>query len=65
MNYFSDEEEYEKCNHEYTIRSKGHKTCLSCGLEEKYLRQVPEEGYESGIYIKDAGPDHVVEIREK
>ena len=36
IEYFSDdsssEEEYdEKCDHEYTLRSKGYKTCLSCG----------------------------------
>ncbi len=69
IEYFSDdsssEEEYEKCDHEYTLRSTGYKTCLSCGLEEKYLRQVPEEGYESRIFIKNTGPDHVVEIRGK
>ena len=69
IEYFSDdsssEEEYEKCNHEYTLRSKGYKTCLSCGLEKKYISQIPEEGHESRIFIKNTGPDHVVEIMEK
>ena len=69
LDYFSDdsssEEEHEKCDHEYTIRSEGYKTCLSCGLEEKYLSQVPEEGYEDRFFIKNTGPDHVVEIRKK
>ena len=69
IEYFSDdsssEEEYEKCDHKYKMRTKGHKTCLSCGLEEKYLTKVSEEGYESRMYLKDAGIDHIAEIREK
>ncbi len=59
------EEEYEKCDHEYTMRTKGHNTCLSCGLEEKYLTKVSEEGYESRMYLRDTGPDHIVEIRRE
>ncbi len=55
----------EICDHKCTIRSKGHKTCLSCGLEERYLSQVPDEGYKSRIYVKNTGPDHVSEIRKK
>ncbi len=27
------EDDYEKCDHEYTIFSKGFKTCLTCGLQ--------------------------------
>ena len=60
-----EKEPYELCDHEYTVRSKGYKTCLSCGLEEKYISQIPEEGYEDRIFIKNTGPDHIVEIREK
>ena len=42
------EEEYEFCDHEYTIKSKGHVTCLSCGLSERKASLfVPEEGHEN------------------
>jgi hypothetical protein len=27
----SEEEEYEKCNHEYTVKLYGFMTCLTCG----------------------------------
>ncbi len=29
------------------------------------IRHVPEEGYENRVFVKNTGPDHVVEIREK
>ncbi len=68
LDYFSDSERkepYELCDHEYTIRRCGSKICLSCGLEERYISHVPEEGYENMVFVKNTGPDHVVEIRKK
>ena len=47
INYYdsdSEEEEYEKCDHEYTVRSKGYKTCLTCGLQMEDLAQFVPEG---------------------
>ena len=61
----SEEEPYKLCDHEYTIKSKGYITCLSCGLEDKYLSQIPEEGHESRVYFKNTGSDHIAEIKEK
>ena len=51
INYYDSdsesEEEYEKCDHEYTIRSKGYITCLSCGVQTLDVTQfVPEGGFE-------------------
>ncbi len=51
INYYSSdsesEEEYEKCDHEYTAKLYGDITCLSCGLQMEDLKQfVPEEGFE-------------------
>ncbi len=68
LDYFSDsecKEPYELCDHEYTTKLLGWKTCLSCGLEERYLSHTPEVGYEDRVFIKNTGPDHVVEIRKK
>ncbi len=41
------EEEYEKCDHEYTIRSKGHITCLSCGVQTIDATQFVREEYQN------------------
>ncbi len=48
----SEEEEYELCDHEYKIRSKGHVTCLSCGLQVMDATLLlPEEGYEDRVTV--------------
>ncbi len=60
-----EKEPYELCDHEYAIRRHGSKICLSCGLEERYLSHTPEEGYENRVFVKNTGPDHVVEIRKE
>ncbi len=72
LDYFSDsdsdserKEPYELCDHEYTIRKHGSRICLTCGLETREIRHVPEEGYEDRVFIKNTGPDHVVEMRER
>ena len=68
LDYFSDSERkepYELCDHEYTIKKHGSRICLTCGLETREIRHVPEEGYENRVFVKNTGPDHVVEIREK
>ena len=52
INYYdsdseSEEGEYEKCDHEYTVRLYGVMTCLTCGLQMEDLAQfVPEGGFE-------------------
>ena len=61
----SDEEEYNKCDHECSVKKHGTITCLSCGLETRYLSHTPEKGYDSRTIAKSAGPDNFVEIREK
>ncbi len=54
------EEEYELCDHEYTIKSKGHVTCLSCGLSERKASLfVPEEGNESRTIMRGPPPDEL------
>ncbi len=54
------EEEYELCDHEYTIKSKGHVTCLSCGLQVRdEALFVPEEGNESRRIMRDKLPDEL------
>ncbi len=68
LDYFSDSERkepYELCDHEYTIRKHKSRICLTCGLETREIRHVPEVGYEDRVFIKNTGPDHVVEIRKK
>ncbi len=68
LDYFSDSERkeaYELCDHEYTIKKHGSRICLTCGLETREIRHVPEEGYENRVLVKNTGPDHVVEIRKK
>ena len=49
INYYdseSEEEEYEKCDHEYTVRLYGVMTCLTCGFQMEDLAQfVPEGGF--------------------
>ena len=49
----SEEEEYELYDHEYSVRSKGHVTCLSCGLQvvDMALFVSEEEGFESRVFI--------------
>ncbi len=54
------EEEYELCDHEYTIKSKGEVICLSCGLSERKMSLfVPEEGYESRMFLRNPPPDEL------
>ncbi len=68
LDYFSDselKEPYELCDHEYTIKKHGSRICLTCGLETREIRHVSEESYEYRVFVKNTGPDHVVEIREK
>ena len=35
--YEKAKEEYELCDHEYSVRSKGEFMCLSCGFSERRL----------------------------
>ncbi len=66
LDYFSDSDsDSELCDHDYTITKHGSRICLTCGLKTGEIRHVPEEGYEDRVFIKNTGPDHVVEIREK
>ena len=68
LDYFSDskrKEPYELCDHEYTIKKHGSRICLTCRLEMREIRHVPEEGYENRVFVKNTDPDHIVEIREK
>ena len=59
------EDDYKTCDHEYTVRSDGAITCLTCGLEKRYTSQIPEKGYKYRTFAKNTVPDHFVEIREK
>ena len=44
--------EYE-CDHEYTIRSKGSRVCVSCGMGTREITMfVPEEGYEDRVIVQ-------------
>ena len=61
----STKEYYKTCDHKHTVKSDGAITCLTCGLEKKYISQIPEKGYKYRIFVKNTGPDHFVEIREK
>ena len=47
------EDDYEKCDHEYTIKSLGFRTCLTCGEEvgERTV-YVPDEGYENRTIVQ-------------
>ncbi len=57
------EEEYELCDHECTIKSKGEVICLSCGLSERKVSSfVPEEGYESRMFLRNPPPDELYGI---
>ncbi len=56
----SEEEEYELCDHEYSVRSKGDVTCLSCRLQVRdEALFVPEEGYESSTITHRPSPDEL------
>ena len=49
----SEEEEYELCDHKYSVRSKGHVTCLSCGLQVMDAALLlPEKGYEGRTIVQ-------------
>ncbi len=49
----SDSEDYcEKCDHEYSVFSKGSRICLTCGLETREIRHVPEKGYEDRTIVQ-------------
>ncbi len=66
-NVFTDssdsKEEYELCDHEYTIKSKGHVACLSCGLSERKASLfVSEEDYVSITIMRDKPPDELYGI---
>ena len=55
------EDDYEKCDHEYTIFSNGSKTCLTCGLEVMEIRNVPKEGYQNRVIVqRKTGSLHIV-----
>ena len=54
---------FKLCDHEYVINSKGHVTCLSCGLSERKASLfVPEEGYENRTIMRGPLPDELYGI---
>ena len=60
-----EKEPYELCDHEYTTKLLGWKTCLTCGLCLKQHFSHEAGTHSDRVFIKNTGPDHVVEIREK
>ncbi len=59
------EDDYEKCDHEYTIKSLGWKICVTCGLCLKRCFSRETNYNLDRVFLKNTGPDHVLEIREK
>ena len=58
-------DDYEKCDHEYTIKSLGFKICVTCGLcLKQYFSQETNYNLDR-VFLKNTGPDHILEIREK
>ena len=59
------EDDYEKCDHEYKIKSLGWKICVTCGLCLKrcFSREMSYDL--ERCFLRNTGPDHVLEIREK
>ena len=54
----SEEEEYEKCDHEYSVKLYGLMTCLTCGLQMEDLAQfVPEGEFEYRVMPQKGSDD--------
>ncbi len=60
----SEDEYYETCDHEYTIKSLGWKICLTCGLCLKRCFST-DDYYKDRVFIKNRSLDKVKEVRDK